>query len=106
MEKAETDGNGIQINYLHVPENNPEIDRDQDTEILDTILEETDNSTSELPGSGDDEHGDIRYDTLENVPEGDNPMDDTAGNKLDVLGNSIDSIRQGMEHVDSLQTWY
>ena len=47
MEKAETDGNDI------VPENNPEIDRDQDTEILDIFLEEKDNSNSELPGTGD-----------------------------------------------------
>jgi len=32
-----------------------------------------------------------------NVPEGDNPMDNTDANKMDALGDSINSIRQGME---------
>ena len=77
------------------------------------ILEETDNIqqsrtdsnnlTSELSGSGNDEYSDIKH-TLRNVPEGDNPMDDTAANKRDVLGDSIDPTRQNMEQVDSLQT--
>ena len=55
--------------------------------------------TSEIYGSGDDEHGDKRHDCLGNVPEGDNHMNDTAVNKLDVLGDSIDHYLKQENHV-------
>ena len=72
----------LNYNYLNVPENGP-------VGIGNPI-------TSKISGSGEDEHGDIRYDTLGNVTEGD-PFE-TSGS-----GNTLKNVPKGDDPMDKLE---